>query len=300
MNANNQVGSTLKRIGRSAYVMELNGKKFIRKSSPPVDGIIKKLSRRLFSGSLPFRNEKRINEMLLDSQFKHFHFPKVIHGFNEKFIDFEYLHGRDADILNLEEKKIALLGLLEFNRLAGQYHVTGFEGIIFRLIESPSIKILKLLYHSDIVATKKLKSINILLKYHLFFGNVNYVLIHNDLMFKNIIISNDNTINFIDFEDATKERVFVLADAVDILLDRKNINININILSEYCKNLLSIAPKTQKKINIKEQLRICLLRLSLASMLSSSTSETEKIKMRLLFDILLDDEQYIMWWDTQC
>jgi len=286
-------------IGRSAYLVSRGEDARVRKYAPPVGGIMNMLSRKLFGTSLPFANERRVNRILMDEEFKYFVHPGLTIFDQPEMLEFEYLVGEDVSKLDADQLSLALAGLLEFSSLGDRYVAVGLEGFVLRLLESPGIRTGRMIIGSDTALRNKIRGLWLVVKYYFAQPSIGPVLIHNDLMFSNIRHGPNGDIVFLDFEDAHTERKWILVDAIDLVFDKSSGTLNVRLLEEYWRSLSAKIGEEFEKLKLKQQIRVCLLRLSITGRRRTASTGQERCMMERIFMITLNDELYQNWWSTQ-
>lgn len=290
----------MEQIGRSAYRIVSGNGVVVRKTQPPAHGYLQRMSRFLFGGSLPFQNEQYINRLLLENSFSFLRYPRMRNTCSNSSIDFDHVEGKDLSALSERETSMALNALLEFNCLSNIHKSSGIKYLALRILESPSFRTARFVLTSNLSARKKLAGILLLLRQHLFANRPCTVLLHNDLMFSNLRIGIDGYIYFVDFEDSIPESLMVLADAVDLLLNRDSNSIDITKLRDYWERLSSGLHADASRLNLRDQLRLCLLRLSILGRSRATSTEKQRANMNTLCEAVLDRNAYKIWYQNQC
>lgn len=288
-----------KKIGRSAYLISVDGNKIVYKEQPPVIGLIRKVNRIIFGGSLPFRNEKRVNYYLREHTFLYLHYPLLINSPNDYTLEYEYIEGEDITSLSEEEISSALNGLLEFNSIGRNYSIKGIEGFAIRMLESPVIRTIHIIMKSDLLIREKLAGFGLLLSHCFRAKTIGPVLLHNDLQFTNLRRGYDGYIYLIDFEDAVPISRMILSDAVNILFDIENSRINVKQLREYWIKLAQRLKCNISDIDLSDQLRVCLLHLTAAGRQREASTPKQRCRMNELYQIILDKKSFTKWCQQQ-
>lgn len=273
---------------------------YIVKYEPPLSGgILQKISRALFKGSLPFKNEIFINKLLIKQEFHSLNFPRsFIRKDSEKTvcIVFDIIDGEETRKITHEDKKNIVAALIEFSSLSSMYKNKGGAGKVFRLIESPTIRLIRTILFTGHNFIVKVKSIYLLVSFLLKKNRSGTVLLHNDLKCKNIIKSKFNEIYFIDFEDALTENIMVLADVVNILFDYKKCSIDKELLVKYWKHVLTRADNREENSMLLSYLRVCLLNIGLTT---CPNKESTIGNQKQFLEMLLDGNRFNNWWLKQ-
>lgn len=286
-------------LGRSAYLVSNDRGARIRKYAPPVGGFMNQISRKLFGTSLPFANERRINRVLMEEKFENFVHPCLTAYDQSGVLEFEYLVGEDLSKLDENQLSLALAGLLEFSALGDRCGVAGLEGIALHLLESPDIRTSRMIIGSDIAILDKIRALWIVVEYYFFQPAIRPVLVHNDLMFSNIRYGSNGDVVFLDFEDAHTEKRWILVDVVDLVFDKSSGELDVQLLEEYWRSLSVKIGEEFTKLKFRQQVRVCLLRLSIAGRRRTASSEQERCMMERMFMITLKDKLYKNWWSRQ-
>jgi hypothetical protein len=122
---------------------------------------------------------------------------------------------------------------------------------------------------------------------------------HNDLLFSNLRLGNDGNIYFLDFEDSIPESLMILADAIDLLLDRSRMTLDVGILRDYWECMAGRLKADPEKLDLPAQIRLCLLRLSIAGRSRAASSEEQRNTLNSMCDIVLDKKIYDEWLQQQ-
>jgi hypothetical protein len=125
------------------------------------------------------------------------------------------------------------------------------------------------------------------------------VLMHNDLLFSNLRLGNDGNIYFLDFEDSIPESLMILADAVDLLLDRSRMALDVGTLRDYWECMAGRLKVDPEKLDLPAQIRLCLLRLSIVGRSRAASSEEQRNTLGSMCDIVLDKKSYDEWLQQQ-
>jgi len=288
----------MQRIGRSVFlsVDANNNNKVIIKYEPPVaQNIVNKISRIIFGGSLPYKNEIYINDLLNNNKFQYFKYPK---GFISKLgnsIQFEFISG-DERRLNAHEKERGVNALIEFSSLAKQLQN---QGIVLKLIENPLIKVIMSILRSNKGFKVKYKALIIVIFYLFRKTRTIPVLLHNDLQCKNIISKNSHELFFIDFEDAVIEKKLVILDVFNILFDRNRMKINKNLLNKFFKTFTKLSEAKQQNKALKHQVRVCMIKMAFTPCSQERDQIKNKLEMDRIMQIIINNENYTNWWQQQ-
>lgn len=297
---NNQINKIIK-IGRATFINENNNLKKIIKHQPPIGkSIFHKFSRKMFKGSLPFKNEMRVISALKKYNFLHFKFPANIIDESKKIIEYEFINGYESrKFKNIEKIKI-IDSLIEFSSI----EITSgplLEGLAFKLIESPWIRSLRAIIQSKSKFSIKLKALIIVIKFLFNKKTGKPVFIHNDLQCKNIIRHNDGHIYLIDFEDAIFESRLQLIDVVNVLFDEEKNYLNKELLLKYWSEAVSLGDNKNETKHIFNQVRVCLLRNLFAPCRNCAHQKDLsmiEVAREEMLSILLDNSRYRKWWNS--
>lgn len=285
------------KIGRSTYLIQEGDKKVIMKYEPlSTGGLLQKISRKLFKGSLPFKNEIYINNLLRKQNFHSFRYPSSVYNNENSCLRFNIINGKETRNLSLTDKEKIVSSLIEFSHLAAAYENKGISGQVFRLIESPTVRTIKLIIFTKHNLTLKYKALYLLLSFIIKKRRNGFVLLHNDLKCKNIIKTKENDIYFIDFEDVTKEKVMVLTDIVNVLFDYKTCKINKHLLNKYWQQVLLLPENKEKSHMISEHLRVCLLSIAMSTCPNQESTFKNTEQRKLFLMTILNDKKFNSWW----
>lgn len=291
---------SIKRLGRSAYQVAVNGQVRVRKYQPPVGGAAAMISRLIFGGSLPFRNERRVMRILSEHAFGWLRYPRPLDMDAKDYVDYEYVSGEDVRCATGCDQERIINSLLEFGALGSKHRLAGFEGFVLGLLESPTIRTLRWVLKSDLPPAMKWAACRVLLGKAVSDRTKQKVLLHNDLMFSNVRRGLSGDIYFVDFEDAIPESRFLLADAVDLLLRWDDCSMDMKALRHYWDALTSRLGRIGSETEFKHQVRLGLLRLTAAGRQRAASTPEQRSSMDALFRTIVDDGAYDNWYAGQC
>lgn len=281
-------------VGRSAYLVTYGNRSLIIKRQPDPQTALSKLSRRLFGGSLPFRNEQFVNQGLLGEQFQFLKFPRMLHLKENSYLIFEYVEGSGATVARPANDVITSC-ILELNTSRLLTSRSTLEQIVFNLLERPPYTLIRRLLRSQQSATVKFRIIKLLLSFSLRQRKLKPVLLHNDLAFSNVLISSAGIPYILDFEDCVDEHSWLLMDYVDLHFDRNALFLNFASANTYLDQLLESLDIDKSSVLIEEMLRLCLIR----HVLYSAENPDFDIKMRSTMSnflkVLADTSAYRAW-----
>jgi hypothetical protein len=112
-------------------------------------------------------------------------------------------------------------------------------------------------------------------------------------------LGNDGNIYFLDFEDSIPESLMILADAVDLLLDRSRMALDVGTLRDYWECMAGRLKVDPEKLDLPAQIRLCLLRLSIVGRSRAASSEEQRNTLGSMCDIVLDKKSYDEWLQQQ-
>ncbi len=290
--------NTKVKIGRSTYLIDDGNKKYIIKYEPTSTGrLLQKISRKLFNGSLPFKNEVYVNKLISTKKLMKFRYPPSVFSHEDRCITYDLIEGKETRKLTLENKKEIVTALIEFSKLSSHYENNGISGFVFRYMENPTIKTTRLVISSSHNIPTKFKALLILINFIIRKKKKATVLLHNDLKCKNILKTKKNEIYFIDFEDVTKEKTMVLIDVVNVLFDYKTCDIDKALLVYFYKSVL-ISSSTKEELDqmLANNVRVCLLSLVMSTCPNEdSTFQSLKDKQKFL-RVILNEKDFSRWW----
>ena len=226
----------IEKLGRSCYLIidRITNVQYTVKSEPQVNGKLHSIFRQIFRGSLPFQNEFRVSNEILDVIGLDFKLPEIIKlkrrcFFLSKYIDQKYVNRIENNNYILTSKiSLAILSIASIKR---PRKWNFFKEYTFRLMESPSRRIF-----IDVYKACRLNNLSVfkafMLVLKLEFLRLRSIkkvpanLIHNDLGFNNILIDHFDQIYIIDWEDALWEKNWPLVDITDLAIDAQSGNFN--------------------------------------------------------------------------
>lgn len=125
--------------------------------------------------------------------------------------------------------------------------------------------------------------------------------LHNDLFIdkdsrlNNVLIDRNDKIYFIDFESTIEEKKWILLDVTDMCWSVRSLKPNVDLLLKYFNELRKHFD--YKKLNLKIQFRMALMRTALKITLSPTIQPEDKIKWEIfLLKTILDDVKYAKWY----
>lgn len=288
-----------KQIGRSVYLVEGAGRLVVKYEPDSVGGVLRRFSRKFFRGSLPFMNEMYVNELLSNNSFMYFRHPKGDVDVKSKLIKFEHIDGVEECLTSSSDKERAIKSLIEFSELSSQYSFGGISGVVFRIIESPVLKLMVSIYYSKYSVKIKLKATSILLLILLRYKSSSPILMHNDLQCKNIIKANNGDLYFIDFEDAIVERRLIFNDSFNVLFDKEAMSLDKKNMIVFQRRVVLNAKDRLSDQYLKRHARVCLLRHVFAPCTRQNSDVGKNSLVSRLLLLIIDDDVYGEWWRQQ-
>jgi len=292
---------TAEKKGRAAYLIKDSDKgSFFIKLQPPCGSFLSRIVRKICGGSLPFMNEYLMNIKMLNPELNDIKFPRMLYGAPGEYIVFEYIECKELVRLGQVKKISNWIGkeLLLFNTMKPVENRNLIGRVIFYLLESPVLRILKQVKNSDFSLNIKL---NIYKQVFVFFfqqPKLKPVLIHNDLSFSNLMDDCSDGYLLIDLEDSVASNRMVLVDAVDLLFDRENLILPIIEVENYWKKLSAKLEIDVDKLNLKAQIRLSVLRHILNSIFNPDFSGADQKKYyKFMKDKILDESEFNLWFE---
>jgi thiamine kinase-like enzyme len=146
---------------------------------------------------------------------------------------------------------------------------------------------------------EKLRILLIVTWFHIAHKNVHSVFLHNDLAFSNILLAEDGSPIFIDFEDAIFEKKLILSDLVDLLFDWWTVSLNMNDIEHAWRRLARALTVDPRAVNMRSHIRVCLIKTALNALRSTHAFARDKNAIRSFLLVLLDSHQYEIWLQEQ-
>jgi hypothetical protein len=282
-------------LGRAARLVSIDGEKAVLKSEPASKGLLGRISRAIVGGSAPFRNEIAVNREFAGRSFRHFLFPRLLQTYDGSHMLFEYVEGEDFSQPTGQAVAQCLDALFELNTSGLAVQKGPAERLVFWAIEHPSMRILRLLWAQKYGVGQRLNVVKLLCRFHLTAEDLGEVTLHNDLMFVNRMMTRDNRIVWLDFEDMLTVHHWVLVDAVDVLFDRERCTLDLESVEAYWRRFLDGHGKSFSRERFALQVRVCLLRHILFARRSALTSDAEGARLATFFATVLDDQAFDHW-----
>ncbi len=292
---------TVQKKGRAAYLInDADQKKYFIKLQPPCGSFLSGIVRALCGGSLPFMNEYLMNNKMLSIKSKDVFFPPMLYGCPGEYIVFEYIGCTELIRADEVQKLSAWIesGLLSFNSMLTVKGGSFIGKIIFSLMESPILRILRQLGNNEFSLNTKLRVFKLMFMFYLKQRGLKAILIHNDLSFSNLMSTKGGRLLLIDFEDSIAENKMVLTDAVDLMFDREKLLLPIAKVENYWQKLSDKLGIGFNSLNFKLQIRVCVLRYLLNSIFNPDFSIADQKKYhQFMMDNVLDERGFSDWFE---
>jgi len=244
---------------------------------------------------MPFLNEYAVNMTLLNGHFSDFCFPKMLEAAPGRCLVFEYIEGIPCRPYDPAVAARCLSAILEFNALRATERKPLMQRLLFPLLERPPYRIVQKALRLKLGWITVLKILCLLIGYSSCHRKQSPVLLHNDLAFSNTILTPDDRLVFMDFEDAVSEGKWPLVDAVDILFDRQRLCLDLGQIRTYLQALSARCGISFTAKGMRAQVRVCLLRHVLFAMSSTVLCCDTKERMAAFLPVLLSGDAFAAW-----
>lgn len=292
----------MKRLGRAAYLIEVNGTSAVLKAEPPPPPAVwRRILRRITGGSLPFQNEMKVTTHVASMNLQGLSVPTLIGVTDSNQAVYSLLPGKDSRRLSPLQRDLLAAGLVRINAMARPPRFPWWKEVLFLALDAPLLLTLRRLVKSGLSLRSRLKATQFLLFYSLQTRFRRPALLHNDLVIGNVLVSDDDGVALIDFEDAVYDRRFVLADAVDIAFDSTQQTLDLHWLRRYAGAMASAGfDELSDEELLMGCVRACLIRHCAHRMVSSRLGESERLEIRRFTEtVLINSNSYLRWFREQ-
>lgn len=253
-----------------------------------------------YPSDINFEIEQNTYIELENRLFKKFNYPNIIENKKDTYILMDYIPGKigfkNCNVNNVLES------LIEFQTSGIYFYSSLYQKLIWQLSRGIFFQIFRWLLIN--IPDKYSFKLSIKCMYVLFKEQLNQkklakpLIIHNDLFGPNNIITLNDKIYYLDFESTVIEKRWCLIDIVDLCIREDSTEFNTLLLSQYLSKL-SQKGTTFNEDDLLRQIRVGLLRRSLAILISTDKLKASTLWKNFIEDVLVNDVKYKEWFDTK-
>ena len=284
------------RLGRGTYRVRSQGSTVILKQQPPSTTAISRLSRRLFRGSLPFRNELRIAAHFMAHPPTRLAVAKPLASDGRTFVLFEDLPGHRPKTGDAGLARQMVPGLVEFALAPLPGLPTMAQRAAFWVLQAPTARVLQRSLSARVRAAIGLRgAVRCLLVLAATTAATRRqrraINIHNDLAPHNILVLAGRPF-VLDFEDTVQDSRWLLTDVVDAAWDRSTLELDLDAVRE----LAAVQAGNGFHFALRRQLRFAMLRRSLMWIANGEVPDSMRPRLvALLRKTLLSRRGFASW-----